>query len=446
MNTSGEPYIEYPELSRELRLGEKQVFDIRYSGSVKLEFMWWIKKGSKNWEIIRSWSPDIFEWQPEKAQCYAIQVDVRRQGEEEAFVKKWLGMVRVAGSVERYALPLGAKIGGLLGWFFSKCMSVAARFLGVITLKSGYDIFIADIACYYRPDVVHAHDLPVLPAGALCARKRGVPLIYDSHELYTEEELPAMDRALLKIKERFYIGKAEAVITVNPYIKKELEMRYSLQGVSVIENATNRHSGFDPTAKYDLFREEYLLPEESRLILYQGWFASHRNLATLVKGMPLLDNIYYLLLMGYGDYQQELIGLAKSLGVEKRVILVPAKTQDELLFYTASADVGVMPYLKSKNLNNLYSSPNKLYEFIASGLPVLANDLPYYRDINEKYHIGIVRDLESVETYVEAVREIFSMDLNQLKQNSLKAYEELNWDNEAVKLSNIYAVLEKGIF
>jgi len=75
----------------------------------------------------------------------------------------------------------------------------------------------------------------------------------------------------------------------------------------------------------------------------------------------------------------------------------------------------------------------------------VANNLPYYRDINEKYHIGIVRDLEAVESFAAAVREIFIMDLGKLKKNALKAYGVLNWDKESEKLLGLYSRIERAV-
>jgi len=331
----------------------------------------------------------------------------------------------------------------LLSKVLNKIPAILSKFLALITLKSGYEKFIEDKAAFFNADVIHVHDLPMLVSGVGAAKSNDSKLIYDSHELYTEEEMPAQYRILLKIKEKLFIGKPNSVITVNPYLKKELENSYDVSDIVVVENATIRPKGFDATKDHDLFRKEYHLPKESVLLLFQGWFASHRNIDTLIKGLQYLDDNVYLLLMGYGEYIEELLQLAKELNVEKRVIYVEAKSQEELLYYTASADIGLMPYLKTKNLNNLYSSPNKLYEFIASGLPILANDLPFYHDMIEKYDIGLVRNLEDPKTFADGVKEMIDGDILKYKNNCIKAYEKVNWDMEALKLIDIYRELEK---
>lgn len=396
-----------------------------------------------------------------------VQIDRRIILEAQSLIKEGKEVILIAGNdgkMPEYELSEGIKIrrplyNGIdtrITFFYRLCnfitkliTRITYKMLGILsvileklTKKSGYDFFLAELAEYYRPDVIHAHDLPMLPAAHICSGERKIPLVYDSHELYTEEELPPSAKAMLKSKERKYIKDA-AVITVNPYLKKEFESWYGKKDILIIENATSRRPDFDPDRKYDLFREEYSLTSESRLMLYQGWFSPHRNLATLVQGMQYLDKSHYLLLMGYGEYKDELMELAHKVGVSGNILFIPAKSQEELLFYTASADIGLMPYLKSKNLNNLYSSPNKLYEFIAAGLPILANDLPYYHDIIEKYNNGIVRTIEDPQSFARAVQEIFSCDLQSFRLNAWTAYQELNWDKESEKLLMLYRDFEK---
>ncbi|MFN3622297.1 MAG: glycosyltransferase, partial [Nitrososphaerales archaeon] len=194
--------------------------------------------------------------------------------------------------------------------------------------------------------------------------------------------------------------------------------------------------------RYDLFRKEYRLPPSTLLLLYQGWFAPIRNLATLIKGLAYLDERYHLIMMGYGSYANELEKLAQVCKVADRVIFVPAKSQGELLYYTASADIGVIPYTKDANLNNFYSSPNKLYEYIAAGLPVLANRLPYCEEFIKRFHNGLVADLNTPEAFARAVQKICAQDIEKLRRQSLEAYYALNWDREAAKLRALYQDLE----
>lgn len=318
------------------------------------------------------------------------------------------------------------------------------RFLQAVTGKNAYEHFLEEKISYFRPDVVHVFDLPVLKGAVLAARRKKAYCIYDSRELYVEQEFPQYLKWMLARKERSCVKHVHWTITVNHFIAEELRRRYNLRRVEVIENSLNRPPGFDPERqRYNLFREEYRLPAQARLLLYQGWIAPPRNLNTLVKGMRYLEEDYYLLMMGYGEYIEELKKLAVESGVGHRVIFVPTKSQAELLYYTASADVGVMPYSGHVNLNTRYSSPNKMYEYIAAGLPLLANQLPYYEEIVARYRNGLVADLNTPERFAQAVQQLSTLNWEELRRNSLAAYHELKWDIQARKLLAIYDRLEQ---
>jgi glycosyltransferase involved in cell wall biosynthesis len=346
-----------------------------------------------------------------------------------------------------YTIVLFAKFNNLMIHWIARGVNFSfracLRSLQLLSRKTAYDRFIEQNVRFFRGDVVHAHDLPVLKGAVLAARQNKAYCIYDAHELYIEEDFPKYIRWSLKNKEYWCLKRVDWTVTVNHFIADEIRRRYRIEKIEVVENCTKRPMGFDPeTQRYDLFRKEYSLSSEARLLLYQGWFAPTRNLATLVQGMAHLDNRYYLLMMGYGDYAKELKKIAKDCRVDPHVIFVPAKSQAELLYYTASADVGLMPYSGRTNLNTLYSSPNKMYEFIAAGLPILANRLPYYEEVIGRYGNGLVADLNTPEAFAQAVKQLFDQGLADLRRRSLQAYCGLNWDHEAEKLLKIYTTLE----
>jgi len=358
-----------------------------------------------------------------------------------------LFLIRILAWTAHYLILFTARWGNQVISLILRMANLNSQFvlrcLQIFSGESAYDHFLANRISFFRPDVVHAHDLPVLKGAVLAARRCKAYCIYDSHELYTEEDFANHVRWWLSYKERSCLKHVDWVLTVNHFIADELQKRYGFQKIKVVENCSKRPPGFDPEKQhYDLFRKEYQLPSYARILLYQGWFAANRNLATLVEGMACLDHQYYLVMMGYGSYVRELERLAQNCRVSDRVIFVPAKSQAELLYYTASADVGVMPYSKQANLNNFYSSPNKLYEFIAAGLPILANRLPYYEEIIGRFRNGLVADIDTPEAFACAVQEIFTQDLEELRRHSLAAYRELNWDREATKILMIYKDLE----
>lgn len=257
----------------------------------------------------------------------------------------------------------------------------------------------------YRADLVQVHDLPALQAGVELAKSWQVPLVYDAHELYPEQRsFSRPQRRICSAAENAYIKNAQLVFAVNESISQEMARRYDIKKPMVLTNAIDPPAEFDPSASYDLLREKLRLPASRRILLLQGGFAPNRNLNELVQAMahvkePDVD----LVMMGFGDYGQKLQSTAHRLGlVGKRVYFLPAVPQSELLQHSASADMGIIPY-PHVDLNSYYCTPNKLFEFIQAGLPIIANDSPELRRFVDNEGFGIVRPMKSPHQIAKAI-------------------------------------------
>jgi glycosyltransferase involved in cell wall biosynthesis len=293
--------------------------------------------------------------------------------------------------------------------------------------------------------VIHCHDLHTLPAAVQIQQQiaPGAQLIYDAHELYSEQpRLTARERQAFQKLETQYIPLADRVITVNPFLAQEIERRYHGVSVAVIQNAVSPPPGFDPRRRYDLWRQEYGFSNEQILLLYQGLMAAERNLEVIISGMRLVaDSRFILLMMGYGDYVQRLRLLARDQAVADRVLFVPSQPQERLLYYTASADIGLIPYPYGRDLNTHYVSPNKLYEFIMAGVPILTNNLPYVRQVVEGHGFGVWADLQTAAGFAQALADFPLGRLEEYRANVLTRQQQFHWDAEAPKLLALYRSL-----
>src|SRR5205085_1483955 len=117
--------------------------------------------------------------------------------------------------------------------------------------------------------------------------------------------------------------------------------------------------------------------------------------------------------MGYGEYQQVLAGLAAQAGVTERVHFLPPVHQADLLAWCASADLGIIPY-QPVDLNNYYSSPNKLFDFIHARVPLVASDLPFLRQVIAGHGLGTVARLDRPAAYAEAIMSVLSHPVQRL--------------------------------
>jgi glycosyltransferase involved in cell wall biosynthesis len=290
----------------------------------------------------------------------------------------------------------------------------------------------------FCPAIVVAHDLPMLPIAVSVSLRCGAKLVYDSHELYCEQEFSRRERRRWTEIESKYIGNCDAVITINPSIAGELEKRYGIRDVKVLYNA--ERAG-DPPINRRLFHKVYGLSPETKVVLFQGGLIAGRNLDVLVRAMKSVRNpLVDLVVMGEGNLGSSLKKTADRLGLSGRVHFHPGVPQEDLLAFSACADAGVIPY-QPNCLNNYYCTPNKLFEFIAAGVPILASDLPEIRNFLIPNRIGLVGDMSTPDTAACVIDDFFSDPgrLQGWKDQIMQVRQGIYWEDG--KIVEIFASL-----
>ena len=297
--------------------------------------------------------------------------------------------------------------------------------------------------------VYHGHDLGGVGA-ALAAHGRhgGAALVYDAHELYVESgSLATRSRTLkylLKRRERMAYRRADAVITVNTSIARELQARYGPRHISVVYNcATPAQSTPD-----DRIRTTLGLPTHCRIALYQGAFTEVRGLREVAVAVrkPGLESVH-LVFMGFGPMQEELEAEARS---HAQIHVLPPVLPTELDAWVASADACVMTNLPA-GLNEVMSTPNKLFESIAAGVPVITSDFPERRAIvidSSVGRLGAVCDPTDPDSIADAMRSVLLVDEREmavLRRRCLDAARlRWNWGIQERELIGLYRTLPRA--
>jgi glycosyltransferase involved in cell wall biosynthesis len=297
----------------------------------------------------------------------------------------------------------------------------------------------------------HVHDLTALAAVAPTLPRR-VPVVYDSHELYLESGtaavLPRVVRLMLRTYEKRLVSRAAAVITVNEEIAGELRRRYRPELVTVVHNCPALPT---PAPTGSLIRDSTGVPATSPIVLYHGGLTTGRGIELLLDALLLegLEDVH-LVLIGYGTMRQALKDLTRSKPWQHRLHVLDPVPPAVLLDWVASADLGVMVN-PGGTLNDVYSSPNKLFECLAVGTPVVASDFPTLRRIimgNPSGPLGAVCDPGNVAAIATSIRGIIALepaDMRALRARCRRAAEERwNWDLEAQTLLSVYANLRLG--
>jgi glycosyltransferase involved in cell wall biosynthesis len=268
--------------------------------------------------------------------------------------------------------------------------------------------------------------------------------VYDSHECYPEQLFFTPERQdYFRALETRWIAEADLVYTVNPMLAEYMSRTYR-RPVEAITNAIDPPPGFRPNRKYDHFRKSLGLPASIQVLLYQGGFAPNRGLENLVEAMAYVQASVHLFFLGYGDagFINKLVELAQKNNVQNRVHIVPPRQQSDLLEWTASADVGIIPY-HAIDKNAWYVSPNKMSEFIAAELPFLSNDLPFVKTVVEDLQGGAIADLSTPILCGQAINRVFSnpIELQRMRANLHARRDEFLWRRQGEKLVRLYEAI-----
>jgi glycosyltransferase involved in cell wall biosynthesis len=293
-----------------------------------------------------------------------------------------------------------------------------------------------------RPDVVHAHDAAMLLPGIVGTRLTGAMLVYDSHELATS--VPYRERAwawFVAGIERLVVPRCAAVITVSEGIAERLRRRYRLPRTpTVVRNVTALQVSGSGGLRASLGIDAH-----TPLVLHQGAPAPDRGCEVLVAAVAQVPEAQLAFLgdpePGYAAVLRREIG---AHDLQDRVTLLPSVALEQLLAHTAEADVGVT-LLQDTCENHRLALPNKLFEYIAAGVPVVASDLPEIRRLIERHRVGWYVAPDDPTALAGALRGALEQRADPaLRERLADAAAELSWPREQLRLTELYARLAAG--
>lgn len=291
----------------------------------------------------------------------------------------------------------------------------------------------------FKPNaLLVANDLDTLLPNLLISRIKGTDIVYDSHEYYTGvpelEGRPAVQKIWKRI-ERFCIPKLKHCITVNQSIARLYEEEYGVK-FSVVRNVPENIEIIPKT------RAELDLPADKKIIILQGAGINiNRGAEELLQAMQYLNG-YFLLIIGGGDVFEKLKQMRIELGLENSILILGKMPRNQMLSYTAAADIGAT-LDKPLSTNYLLSLPNKIFDYIYAGIPTLSSNLVELKAIIQQYEIGAIANSHKPEDIAAAIEKVCGNEemYNRFKANTHKARAALNWDIEKKVLEDIYTQL-----
>ncbi len=336
----------------------------------------------------------------------------------------------------------------------NKFKGLANTFFDLHTLywSKKIESFIKD----FNINVLHLHDLYMLPPGFRANKKLNLPIVGDLHENYAEAlkgykftktfpgkyivSIPKWEKSEIE-----WIKKADFIITVI----EEATFRYISAGalaekIRVVPNYVNRTEFL----KGQISSERSDNSIKKFVITYVGGFDIHRGLESVIEAMPALKlkipNIE-LLLIGDGRNMQDLQDLAKKLNVSEHVEFAGRQPASSIPNYIVDSDICLIPHLKSVHTDN--TIPHKLFQYMLMKRPVISTNCNPLKRIIDEIMCGLVYESGNSNDLAEKVFKLYS-DKNLTKLMSENGYiavkDIYNWDKASETLTNLYKFIQKG--
>lgn len=299
-----------------------------------------------------------------------------------------------------------------------------------------YNIRLFFYLLFKKVDILVSNDLDTLPANYLVSVLRKKDLVYDSHEYFTG--MPEIINRKIVYKlwkgiEQFIFPKLEHIYTVNDSIAGLYAKEYNKK-IHVVRNVPIK------IVKENWpDRKKLGLPVNKKILLIQGAGINiHRGVEEAVQAMQFLDN-HLLLIIGTGEVIGSLKKMVSEMKLSGKVLFLNKMPYESMMEHTRLADLG-LSLDKDTNINYRFSLPNKIFDYIQGGIPVLCSDLVEVANIVRTWDIGRIAPSHDPHCLAEIISEMTSDDDLQLtwKKNAIMAAETLCWEKEEHHLIQIY--------
>ena len=315
---------------------------------------------------------------------------------------------------------------------------LCARRVRIVFLKSCMVLRMVRFGLGKEYDIYHANDLNTLIQGVVCSKfkvfkRNRKKLIYDSHEVQTSRM--GYSSRVYDWMEKFLISFCDRVINENHTRAAYTRELYGFYP-AVVHNYpfVSRPEEVEKVDLYELLD----IPEEEPILLYQGGMQIGRGLDKVIEAVPLFKS-GIVVFIGDGRLKAELVEKVIRMDLESRVKFVPKVPVRELIRYTPNGYLGFQ-VLNNVCFNHYSASSNKLFEYMMSGVPVIACSFPEIQRVVEGEKTGICVDSHCPESIARGVNYLLDHPevRETMRRNCFKARNRYNWDNEKLKFIKVY--------
>jgi glycosyltransferase involved in cell wall biosynthesis len=284
------------------------------------------------------------------------------------------------------------------------------------------------LAWRLAPALVHANDYDTMWIGVAAKLLRRSRLVYDAHELWPDRAGDSAWRPWVLACEFLFLRLADAAVTVSPGLADVIAARHRVPKPVVVRNVPEQRLELDPSP-----------PPGPPVAVYSGGLAPGRGIEEALRALPAVPEVRLRLIGPDADgFAAHIRGEADAIGVADRLEILPPVPPADVPTALAGAQIG-LALIQPTVLNNRLSLPNKLFEYVVAGVPVLASDLPVLGRTVREEGIGEVVPPGDVPAIAAAMRRLAEPDRNAEARARVRSFaERVNWQRERLVLEGVY--------
>lgn len=285
-----------------------------------------------------------------------------------------------------------------------------------------------------KDDILLANDLDALLPNYLVSKIKGAELVFDSHEIFSE--LPSLSgrklkKKLWKILENYIVPKLKHFYTVSEGYADWFENEYKIRP-EIIRNVPLVSSNQELKLEINLPEN----PNQHTILIYQGVLNFSRGIDKMIEAMNYIENTQ-LWIVGKGPKKEAFEKLTSELNLNHKVKFIGNVIPSQLKLITKKADLG-LSLEEDYGISYRYALPNKLFDYIHAGIPVLGTYLPEIKNTIEKYGIGKIIENHDPKHIAKKINELKAEGKSVYTENLQKASQVFNWSHEEKKLEQIF--------
>ena len=285
-----------------------------------------------------------------------------------------------------------------------------------------------------QPALIHCNDYNTMWVGVAARLTTRATVVYDSHELWADRNQRPEPRWWLLACEALFVRVAHQTLTASPGYAEVMSGRYRTRPPRVIRNIPESDSVPESPA-----------PNGDPTAVYVGALTTGRGLEISIRALAHLSHVRLRLVgPGHADYRAELADLARIEGVADRVEFAGAVSPEKVLSEIGGASLG-LALIQPICLSYRMSLPNKLFEYVAAGLPVLGSDLPAIGGLIKGYGIGLLAQPADPADVAAKLGEMVRPERNEtFRTAARRAARELRWEAESQRLVEAYEAAKEA--